>query len=36
MTLFAWTDARSGGRDVYAARVRHDGTVLDPNGIPSR
>ncbi len=35
VTLFAWTDARSGsGRDVYAARVRHDGTVLDPNGIP--
>lgn len=35
LTLFAWTDFRAdGGGDVYAARVRHDGTVLDPNGIP--
>ncbi len=33
VTLFAWTDSRSGGRDIYAARVRNDGTVLDPNGI---
>lgn len=33
VTLFAWTDRRSGSPDVYAARVAHDGTVLDPNGI---
>ena len=33
VTLYAWTDFRSGNADVYAARVRHDGTVLDPNGI---
>jgi hypothetical protein len=35
VTLFAWTDFRSGNADVYAARVRNsDGAVLDPNGIP--
>jgi hypothetical protein len=33
LTLYAWTDFRSGNADIYAARVRHDGTVLDPNGI---
>src|SRR5262245_33744234 len=33
VTLFVWTDLRSGNADVFAARVRHDGTVLDPNGI---
>ena len=33
VTLFVWRDARHGDGDVFAARVAHDGTVLDPNGI---
>jgi hypothetical protein len=33
ITLFAWRDARHGDGDLFGARVRHDGTVLDPNGI---
>ncbi len=28
-----WNDSRSGGYDVYAARVTADGAVLDPDGI---
>ena len=32
--LVAWTDERSGGFDVYAARVSSKGAVLDPKGIP--
>src|SRR6478736_3425927 len=32
--LVAWADERSGGRDVYAARVAPDGTLLDPSGFP--
>jgi hypothetical protein len=33
--LVAWEDARSGlpERDIYAARVRADGTVLEPDGL---
>src|SRR5258705_11777740 len=33
ITLFAWRDARHGDGDLFGARVRHEGTVLDPNGI---
>ena len=33
VSLFVWRDARRGDDDLVAARVRHDGTVLDPNGI---
>jgi len=33
VTLFVWHDSRHGDGDVYGARVKHDGTVLDPNGI---
>jgi large repetitive protein len=33
VTLYAWRDTRRGGGDIFGARVRHDGTVLDPNGI---
>jgi hypothetical protein len=29
----AWTDARAGNRDVYAARVGITGSVLDPAGV---
>ncbi|HTW92052.1 MAG TPA: hypothetical protein VMH22_10130 [bacterium] len=32
-SLVAWEDDRSGYSSVYAARVRADGTVPDPNGI---
>jgi hypothetical protein len=32
--LVTWEDHRSGGCDIYAARVTPQGTVLDPNGIP--
>ena len=32
--LVAWSDGRSGGTDVYAARVSPAGTVLEPAGIP--
>jgi hypothetical protein len=33
--LVAWTDERGGPEpDIYAARVTHDGVVLDPGGIP--
>ena len=31
--LVAWEDARSYPTAIYAARVRADGTVLDPNGV---
>jgi large repetitive protein len=32
--LVAWADSRTGGTtDIYGARVRPDGTVLDPSGI---
>jgi hypothetical protein len=31
--LVAWSDTRSGGSDVYAARVRPDGTSPDSTGI---
>jgi hypothetical protein len=31
--LVVWSDARSGGADIYAARVSGGGTVLDPSGI---
>ncbi|XXF78260.1 hypothetical protein P2318_00450 [Myxococcaceae bacterium GXIMD 01537] len=30
--LVAWTDLRNGTEDILAARVRRDGTVLDPGG----
>ena len=33
VSLFVWRDSRHGDGDVYAARVEHDGRVLDPNGI---
>jgi hypothetical protein len=33
VTLYAWRDTRRGGSDIFGARVKHDGTVLDPNGI---
>jgi hypothetical protein len=33
VSLFVWRDTRRGDADLVAARVRHDGTVLDPNGI---
>ncbi len=33
VSLFVWRDTRRGDEDLVAARVRHDGTVLDPNGI---
>jgi hypothetical protein len=33
ISLFVWRDARHGDSDVFGARVKHDGTVLDPNGI---
>ncbi|WP_404370583.1 hypothetical protein ACIHQR_10640 [Corallococcus coralloides] len=29
-----WADGRSGGTDIYGARVRRNGTVDDPNGLP--
>lgn len=29
-----WTDRRSGSIDIYGSRVRPDGTVLDPDGLP--
>ncbi len=32
--LVAWQDARLSSYDIYAARVRADGIVLDPNGLP--
>jgi len=32
-SLVVWKDERSTVRDIYAARVRADGTVLDPNGL---
>ena len=34
--FLVWTDTRTGGLwpDVYGARVRFDGTVLEPSGIP--
>jgi large repetitive protein len=32
--LVVWQDARTFGEDLYAARVKPDGTVLDPGGIP--
>lgn len=30
--LVAWTDTRYGSHDIFAARVRANGSVLDPNG----
>jgi hypothetical protein len=34
-SLVAWTDGRNGiDQDLYVARVRPDGEVLDPGGIP--
>ncbi|MCK4343253.1 MAG: hypothetical protein KAY37_16185 [Phycisphaerae bacterium] len=30
--LVAWHDSRSGSRDIFAARVTTNGTVLDPDG----
>jgi hypothetical protein len=32
--LVAWHDSRNGQKDVYAARVAADGTVLDTNAFP--
>ena len=32
--LIAWTDARNGVPDIFAARFSSAGTVLEPNGIP--
>jgi hypothetical protein len=32
-SLVAWGDTRSASADIYAARVRADGTVLDRNGL---
>jgi hypothetical protein len=32
--LVVWDDGRSGGRDIYGARVGPDGVVLDGAGIP--
>ncbi|XXF79992.1 hypothetical protein P2318_09640 [Myxococcaceae bacterium GXIMD 01537] len=35
--LVVWEDVRAGGiteTDIFAARVRKDGTVVDPNGFP--
>ncbi len=32
--LVAWQDARSGGQDIYAARVTPGGQVLETNGLP--
>jgi hypothetical protein len=32
--LVTWTDTRAGSADIYGARVRADGTVLDPGGRP--
>jgi hypothetical protein len=31
--IVAWVDARTGGRDLYAARVTAAGAVLDANGV---
>lgn len=32
--LVTWTDSRNGWADIYGARVRDDGLVLEPNGFP--
>lgn len=32
--LVVWEDLRSGEGDIFGARVRRDGTVLDPDGFP--
>ena len=32
--LVTWTDSRSGSDDIYGARVKPDGSVLDPRGRP--
>ncbi len=32
--LVVWQDSRSGGHDIYGARVNGAGTVLEPSGIP--
>ena len=32
--IVAWVDWRTGDPDIFAARIRPDGTVEDPNGFP--
>ncbi|MGH7724471.1 MAG: lamin tail domain-containing protein [Candidatus Eiseniibacteriota bacterium] len=33
VTLFVWTDGRSGNADIFGARVDADGNLLDPDGL---